>query len=92
MGGRGSGRRWYPEAKQTTHEYRTLDVRRLQREGSLAPGRNFSWNWLRNNETVASVRVRTEVDRVILSYQHRSVGDEWKSEEYPVWLDWTPCT
>jgi len=92
MGGRGSGRRWYPGAKETTHDYRTLDVRRLQREGSLTPGRKLSWNWLRNNETVASVRVRTEADRIILSYQHRIVGDEWKSEEYPIRLEWTPCT
>jgi hypothetical protein len=92
MGGRGSGRRWHFEAKDTTNDYRALDVRRLQREGLLAPGRAFGWNWLRNNETVASIQVRTEADRIILSYRHRSGEGEWKSEEYPVWLDWTPCT
>lgn len=92
MGGRGSGRRWHSGAKDTMNDYRTLDVRRWQREGLRVPERAFGWNWLRNDETVASIQVRTEADRIILSYRHRSGGGEWKSEEYPVRLDWTPCT
>lgn len=88
MGGFGSGRQG---GKGTTNSYRVLDVRRLQRDGLLMPGRAFGWSWTRNGETVASIQVRTEADQVILMYSHRSGGGEWKREEYPVSLDWTPC-
>ena len=88
MGGFGSGRRY---GKNTTDSYRTLDVRRLQRDGLLIPGHAFGWNWMRNGETVASIQMKPEADRVILMYSHRSGGGEWKREEYPVFLDWTPC-
>ena len=91
MGGRGSGRRWRSGAGYTTEDYRTFDVRRLQRDGLLKAGHAFSWQWLRNGEEVASIRVETEEGRIILSYRHRSRGGEWESMEYPVALDWTPC-
>lgn len=91
MGGMGSGRR-NQAGKGATDDYRALDVRRWQRDGFLTPGRAFGWQWTRNGETVASIQVRTESDRVILSYRHRSGGGEWKAEEYPVRLDWSPCT
>ncbi len=91
MGGIGSGRRGQT-GKHVTDDYRTLDVRRWQRDGYLTQGRAFSWQWTRNGEMVASIQVRTESDRVILSYRQRSGGGEWKDERYPVRLDWTPCT
>ena len=91
MGGMGSGRR-YQGGKSTTSDMRALDVRRLQRDGLLTPGRAFGWNWSRNGETIASIQMRTEEDRVILNYRSRSNGDEWKAMEYPVRLEWTDCT
>jgi hypothetical protein len=48
MGGFGSGRG--QSGKDTTSDYRALDVRRLQRDGLLTPGRSFGWNWTRNGE------------------------------------------
>jgi hypothetical protein len=90
MGGMGSGRR-YQGGKSTTSDMRALDVRRLQRDGLLTPGRDFGWNWSRNGETVASIQMRTEAERVILNYRSRSNGDEWKAMEYPVYLEWTAC-
>ena len=57
MGGMGSGRR-YQGGKDTTSDMRALDVRRLQRDGLLTPGRAFGWNWSRNGETVASIQMR----------------------------------
>ncbi|MGH8580552.1 MAG: hypothetical protein ACREVK_10705 [Gammaproteobacteria bacterium] len=92
MGGPGSGRHWYFGAANCTDDYRTLDVRRLQRDGLMTADRAFGWKWTRDGETVASIQVRTEADRVILSYRHRSGGGEWKTEEYPMRLNWTPCT
>ena len=91
MGGIGSGRR-YQGGKSTTSDYRTLDVRKLQRDGLLSPGRAFGLNWTRRGETVASIQVRTEADRLTLNYRHRSNGGEWEQVEYPVGLDWTGCT
>jgi hypothetical protein len=89
MGGFGSGRG--QRGKDTTSEMRPLDVRRLQRDGLLIPGRAFGWHWTRNGKEVASIRARTEVDRVILDYKSRSYGGEWKPMEYPVRLEWTDC-
>ena len=90
MGGSGSGR-GHQGGKATTNDMRTLDVRRLQRDGLLDPGRAFGWQWTRNGEELASIQIRTEVDRVMLSYCSRNNGGEWQPMEYPVTLEWTPC-
>lgn len=91
MGGRGSGRRHYYGAGETTEDYRTLDVRRLQREGLLEPGRNFLWQWSVENKTIASINVTVEHNRLILDYRHRSGNEEWQKKHYPINLSWTPC-
>lgn len=91
MGGIVSGRRWHYSANDTTNDYRALDVRRWLRDGLLTPGRAFGWQWSRDGEEVACIQVRVETGRVLLIYRHRSGGGEWKDENYPVWLDWTPC-
>jgi hypothetical protein len=90
MGGFGSGRG--QRGKDTTSDYRALDVRRLQRDGLLTPGRSFGWNWSRDGETVASIQVRAETDRIILNYRHKTGGSDWQEMDYPVRLDWTNCT
>ena len=90
MGGIGSGRR-SQSGKDATDDYRALDVRRWQRDGYLMAGWAFSWQWTRPGQTMASIQVRTESDRVILFYRQRSGGGEWKDERYPVRLDWSPC-
>jgi hypothetical protein len=40
---------------------------------------------------VASIQMRAEPDRVILTYRHRRGEAEWRDEEYPVYLSRTPC-
>ena len=90
MGGMGSGRR-YQGGKSTTSDMRALDIRKLQRDGLLTPGRAFGWQWSVNGEKVADIHIRTEPDRVILNYRSRSNGGEWQPMEYPVTLEWTPC-
>ena len=35
--------------------------------------------------------MRVELDRIILTYQQRSAGEEWQDKEYSVRLDWTGC-
>ena len=91
MGGMGSGRYWYWDAKDSTGDYRAIDVRRWQRDGLLAPHQEFGWQWSRNSEVVASIRVCPKSNRVILTYRHRGSGKDWKDESYPVYLNWTTC-
>lgn len=90
MGGMGSGRRWHYSARDTTEDYPTIDVRRWKKDGLLTPGLGFGWQWSRGGEVVASIKVRVETGRVYLIYRHRS-GSDWKDENYPILLDWTPC-
>jgi hypothetical protein len=89
MGGFGSGRR---AGKRSTDSMHPLDIRRIQRDGLLIPGRAFSWQWTVCGKEVASIQLRTEVDRVILNYRNRSNGGEWEAMEYPVLLEWTNCS
>ncbi len=89
MGGFGSGR--CQQGKDTTSDYRRLDVRQLQRDGFLKPGRAFDWQWESGNKILATVNVHTEINKITLSYKQRSNSKEWKDVSYPVWLDWTWC-
>lgn len=90
MGGIGSGR-GYQGGKDTTREYHSLDVRKLQRGGLLASDRSFGWNWYSNGEKVASIQIHTQPDSVILDYRHRKGNEELKVQYYPVMLDWAEC-
>jgi len=87
MGGFGSG--LWQCGKDTTSDLRALDIRKLQRDGLLTPGRAFNWRWTINGKETAFIQIRTEVDRVILDYRIRSNGGKWQPLEYPVYLVWT---
>jgi hypothetical protein len=97
MGGMGSGS-WYRfDKKTTTQECRSLDVRKLHREGVLEPGCRFSWSWSRAGRQIASIggvvlgEHRTEL--VVLLFSRRSSPSaEWEDVQQPVELEWTPCT
>ena len=91
MGGSGSGRRWHYSAKDTTEGYRSVDVRWLKREGMLSSGANRRITWSRQGEVVASINIRAEPGRVLLTYRHRSGGGDWQDESYPVHLVTTSC-
>jgi hypothetical protein len=77
--------------RDTTSSYRQLDIRSLQRKGFLRPCGWVSLYWSRNGEPFGSIRIRAEFDRVFLSYRHQRYGDDWQTEEYPVFLDSTRC-
>ena len=91
MGGIGSGRRWHWGAKDTTDDYRSIDVRRWKKDGLLTPNQTFNWAWSRHSEVLATISVCTKDDGVILTYRHRSGGEDWEDQSYPVYLDWTSC-
>ena len=90
MGGFGSGRG--QRGKDTTGDMRPLDIRKLQRDGLLTPGRAFGWQWNVCGREVFSIQARSEAERLILNYRTRSRGGEWQPKEYPVYLEWTNCT
>src|SRR2546422_8746117 len=50
-----------------------------------------SLSWSRNGEAAGSIGIRAEFDRVVLRYRHQRYGEDWKDEEYPVFLDRTRC-
>jgi hypothetical protein len=92
LGGLGSGNRHRFGKKTTTEECRSLDVRRLHREGLLKSGTLFSWGWFRAGQEVASISALVYQDRIVLSYRHRSrVGGEWEEVKEPLSLEWTAC-
>ena len=73
----------YWDMKDTTDDYRSIDVRHWKREGLLTSDQSFTWQWLSHYKVVASLCVHTEPDQVILSYRHRSGDQDWKQERYP---------
>lgn len=90
MGGFGSGR--WRRGKNTTDDYQVLDVRELQRDNLLVPGRNFSMRWTCNGKKVASINVKVVSEQVIvLRYHYKRLDGTWQPVEYAVSIDWTPC-
>ena len=90
MGGMNSGRR-DQGGKKTTEDCRSLDVRKLQRDGLLNNGSSFGWSWTRNGEKIASIQLKVGDNRVTLDYRHQRSSSEWNNHNYPVMLEWTPC-
>ena len=83
---------WSRGGKNTTDDFSRIDVRYLSRNCYLLPGRSSTLRWTRNGNDAGSVGIRSTLNSVVLSYRRRFPGsEEWKSEEYPVYLEWTPC-
>lgn len=77
MGGFGSGRPSGSGREKVEHA-RLIDVNRLHREGCLRAGWMGGWQWTRDAETVASINLRAEEDRLHLTYRVRVGGGEWE--------------
>jgi len=90
MGGFGSGRR-NQNGKDTTNDYRSLDVRRLQRGNLLRSGLCFSLEWTSKRQTLPSMIVQVETDKLTLNYRHQSTSSGWQDKEYPIKLNWASC-
>lgn len=78
-------------SKNTTDDYRSLDVRTLHRAGALTAGHACSWEWSRRGEVVASIGIEAEsLTRLRLRYRMTRNGQA-ESKDYPVPITWTPC-
>ena len=91
MGGMGSGRY---SGRRCTDDMHPFDVRKIHRQGLLKSGSTLTWQWSCGRETIATIRLGIEWDRVILDYRNQSAysnGGEWEQMHYAVRLDWTRC-
>jgi hypothetical protein len=90
MGGFGSGR---PSGfgRDTVETCRSIDVNRLHKTGCLRRGWAGGWQWTREGEKVASITLRTGVDRLHLSYRVRIGGGEWEDVAETVRIVRVPC-
>ena len=75
MGGRGSGRRSSYDGKPETSDSMPLDIRKITRAGLWAQGNSFSWQWLVNDREVAGIRIRVDLQSMVLSYRMKSAGE-----------------
>ena len=84
--------RWPFGGRETCELYKSIDIRDWHREGRLRAGQQFSWSWTSGGETSGTIKVRSEVDAVVLMYQARSfLAAGWKSIEQRVPIAWTLC-
>lgn len=78
--------------KDSTADYRTLNISALKRDNCLAPGQSFDWSWWRRDEKVASIGIEIESRHTVrLRYQSTRYGGDPVHHNYTVALDWTPC-
>jgi len=84
--------RWPFERRDTCESCKSIDVRRWHREGRLRAGHQFSWTWTCDGEPSGTIKVRTELDAVTLTYRARSLlSREWRSIEQRVPVTWADC-
>ena len=88
MGGFGSGRQG---GKDCTGDMRPVDVRHLQRDGSLKPGQSYGLQWKRGGNVVASINLAVQADYVRFTYRHSRHGGEWQDVQAVAYLDRMPC-
>lgn len=93
MGGSGSGNWYRCCSKNTADGLLWLDINWLHRHGYLHPASWAMLSWKRRGEQSGSITLRSEGERLILSYQQRRRyrDDAWEPVEQPVHLTWTPC-
>lgn len=87
MGGYGSGRRC---RRETTDDYRRLEVRELHRAGVLTPGWRGGSCWYQRSEKRAEIKLEVFELSMVLRYSATS-GGERKDYDYAVGLTWTGC-
>jgi hypothetical protein len=64
-------------AKATVEGCRSIDVLRWNRLGFLSGRSAFSWQWVSDEENVATIGVVSSRDGVTLKYKSRSYGEDW---------------
>lgn len=91
MGGCGSGRWQSYGGKRTTESQHRIDIRWLKKQGYLRSGLVGSLSWSSRDEQTGVINFRMEEGRMVLSFRHRTYGEDWQPVEQVILLDWTSC-
>jgi len=83
--------RWAGGGRTTCESCKSIDVRSWHRAGRLSEGQSFLCSWSCNGEPSGKISVRTEQERVVLSYKCHRYGSDWKSIEQRIPIVWTAC-
>jgi hypothetical protein len=79
MAAKGSGR-------NTTSDYRALDIRELRRAGMLRMDGPKIWSWYRGERVTASMVIEARGSFILLGYRIRE-----EERAHPVQLSWSNC-
>ncbi len=91
MGGYGSGRR-VQFGKDTVSDLKSIDIRKLQREGWLKQsGQIVTLTWRRGGRVTGDIKLLTAINHLTLVYRVRGNGEEWEDKKYDVAIDRTAC-
>jgi hypothetical protein len=80
------------DRRDSCESCKSVDVRRWHRDGRLRAGQQFPWAWTCDGRPSGTIRVRTELDAVILTYRASSpLFREARSIEQRISISWTNC-
>ena len=91
MGGFGSGRSSGFGGRRVADGCRSLDINRLNRDGCLNNGFDGVLSWTREGESLASIRVKAEEGRLVVSYRVRVSEGDWEDVREMVRIVRVPC-
>jgi hypothetical protein len=83
--------RWAGGGRTTCESCKSIDIRGWHRAGRLTQGQSFSCSWSCNGEPSGNISVCTDQDQVVLSYNCRTYGSDWKTVEQRIPILWTAC-
>lgn len=91
MGGVGSGRWSWCDAKLTTESQLMIDIRWMKKQGYLIAGARGTMSWTSRGKETGSIGFSCEKDRLILKYRNKHRDSEWESIEDYIRFTWTQC-
>lgn len=78
MGGRGSGRTAsFGLTVDKCHEFHSIDIAWLRRNGLFAPGTSSTLRWSRRGTQTGSIGIQCQADCIRLVYRHKPSGEDW---------------
>ncbi len=90
MGGRGSGRWHYSQAKSTADFELRIGIKSLKKAGVLLCGNAGSFNWPRHRN-IPSIRFKTFNDHIVLKYWYQRLESDGQEIKQTIKLEQQPC-
>lgn len=93
MGGRGSGRLYQWDKKDTVESCRRLDVRKLNRHGVLKPDCYCNWGWWdKDGNVISDINIYSHEEAVRITYTINPNTDNAEKIDYCIPIDYTKCS